>query len=255
MKNTFSLIAAFLSLTFVVGAFFAAPVSADHAWGNYHWGRTANPFTLKLGDNVTSVWDSYLRTASAQWTASSVLDTEVVSGVTNPKRCAPSGGLIEVCNSAYGKNGWLGIAQIWVNGDHIGQGTVKLNDTYFKTAAYNTPAWKNLVMCQEVGHTFGLDHQDEVFDNANLGTCMDYTNNPLANQYPNLHDYEQLDTLYSHVDGFTTIGQVLSGKAQGEYFGRNEWGKMLKDNGHVASFVRELGNGQKVFTHVIWAHE
>jgi hypothetical protein len=27
--------------------------------GNYHWARTSNPFTLKLGDNVSSAWDSY----------------------------------------------------------------------------------------------------------------------------------------------------------------------------------------------------
>ena len=52
----------------------------------------------------------------------------------------------------------------------------EVNDTYFNTAKYNTPVWRNLVMCQEVGHTLGLDHQDEIFDNVNLGTCMDYTN-------------------------------------------------------------------------------
>lgn len=27
---------------------------ASHSWGNYHWARTANPFTLKVGNNVTS---------------------------------------------------------------------------------------------------------------------------------------------------------------------------------------------------------
>ncbi len=35
-------------------------------------------------------------------------------------------------------------------------------------------------MCQEIGHDFGLDHQDENFNNPNLGTCMDYTNDPLG---------------------------------------------------------------------------
>ena len=33
--------------------------SASHSCGNYHWARTANPFTLKLGDNVSSAWDSW----------------------------------------------------------------------------------------------------------------------------------------------------------------------------------------------------
>ena len=41
----------------------AGPLSANHAWGSYHWARTANPFTLDVGDNVTSAWDSYLKTA------------------------------------------------------------------------------------------------------------------------------------------------------------------------------------------------
>jgi hypothetical protein len=40
-----------------------------------------------------------------------------------------------------------------------------VNDTYFNTPKYDTSAWRNLVMCQEVGHTLGLDHQDEDFDN------------------------------------------------------------------------------------------
>jgi len=83
---------------------------------------------------------------------------------------------VEVCNAAYGTNGWLGVAQIWVSRRHIVQGTTKVNDTYFSTGKYNTPAWRQMVMCQEVGHTFGLVHQDENFNNTNLGTCMDYTN-------------------------------------------------------------------------------
>ena len=35
-------------------------VYATHSWGSYHWARTLNPFTLKLGDNVSSIWDAYL---------------------------------------------------------------------------------------------------------------------------------------------------------------------------------------------------
>src|SRR3989338_7937410 len=196
---------------------------ADHSWGGYHWARSANPFTLKLGDNV-STWDSYLGTTSSDWSVSTVLDTEVVPGNTNalkgkntPRNCVPTNGRVEVCNSTYGKNGWLGVAQIWVSGGHITQGTVKVNDTYFNTAKYNTPAWKNLVMCQEVGHTLGLDHQNETYDTPNLGTCMDYTNDPdgtlsnpyqLSNEHPNAHDYSQLETIYAHLE--TTFNSVFS---------------------------------------------
>ncbi|HXG40454.1 MAG TPA: hypothetical protein VNJ28_05885, partial [Candidatus Limnocylindrales bacterium] len=194
----------------VGAALVPASVGASHSWGPYHWARTANPFTVTLGDNVSATWDSYLAEASSDWTASSVLDTTVAPGRTRPKPCRPTSGRVEVCSAAYGGTGWLGVAQIWVSSSHITQATVKVNDTYFNTATYNTPAWRRLVMCQEVGHTFGLDHQDETFDNPTLGTCMDYTNDPdgpPSNEHPNAHDYEQLETIYAHLDSTTTIRQ------------------------------------------------
>jgi len=115
-----------LSLAAVMGLILVAAESASafHPWGNYHWGRTANPFTLKLGDNVTSQWDAHLVTASDDWTVSSVLDTTIVSGAAgNVRRCTPPNGRVEVCNSKYGFNGWLGVAGIYIDSDnHILKG-------------------------------------------------------------------------------------------------------------------------------------
>jgi hypothetical protein len=234
-------------------------VQADHAWDEYHWARTSNPFTLKVGDNLSSAWDPYLQTTISDWSTSTVLDLVAVAGNTMPKRCKPSMGQIEVCNSTYGKNGWLGIAQIWASGNHIVQAATKLNDTYFNTAKYNLPAWKNLVMCQEVGHTFGLDHQDENFSNPNLGSCMDYTNDPSSNQHPNQHDYEELESIYAHLDSTTTSsatpGTMPADIAQGTFDNRSEWGKQLKDNGRVALFERDFGHQRRIFTFVIWAQD
>jgi hypothetical protein len=228
--------------------------SANHSWGGYHWSRTSNPFTLKLGDNVTSAWDGYLNTASSDWSASSVLNTTIVAGGSKGRNCKATTGRVEVCNGAYGNNGWLGIASISITGGvHITKGTVRLNDTYFNTAAYNSPAWRNLVMCQEVGHTFGLDHQDENFNNANLGTCMDYTNNPSSNQHPNAHDYAQLETIYAHLDSTTTVGAATpggSGRADA-----NDWGQLVRTSpdGRLATYLKDLGAGQLIVTFVIWA--
>lgn len=257
MKGLLAAFFAFLLIFLAVGT-----IKANHSWGGYHWARTSNPFTLKLGDNLTSSWDSYLATASSDWSQSSVLDTTVVSGVSNPKNCKPSAGRVEVCNSRYGNNGWLGIAQIWISGgEHITQGTTKMNDTYFNTSRYNTPSWRQLVVCQEVAHTFGLDHQDENFDNANLGTCMDYTSNPVGNEHPNAHDYEELETIYAHLDSFTTVSQTLGQISrqiakqipEENLDNPGEWGRVVRDNGHVAVFERDFGFGNKVVTHVIWA--
>jgi hypothetical protein len=239
--------------------------SANHQWGNYHWARTSNPFTIKLGDSVSSAWDAYLSTASSDWSASQVLNTTIIgSNGTSVRKCTPTTGRVEICNTTYGRNGWLGIASIWANGDHITQGSVKMNDTYFNMAQYNTPAWRRLVMCQEVGHTFGLDHQDENFSNTNLGTCMDYTNDPdggqqgASNEHPNSHDYAELESIYQHVDSTTTVG--FSAGLSGQDIDTNdqrEWGQAIRANnaGRPILFERDLGQGRRLFTFVYWAEE
>lgn len=235
---------------------FLTPMNANHSWNGYHWARQSNPFTVYLGNNVSSDWGPILNTTASDWSKSTVLDTVVAAGGSSQKRCRPTTGRVEVCDSTYGNNGWLGVAQIWLNGTHITQGTVKLNDTYFNTSKYNTTAWRNLVSCQEVGHTLGLDHQDENFNNANLGTCMDYTNDPSTNQHPNQHDYDELVTIYSHLDSTTTVSQTpASTPATGNDAEPGSWGRLVSSsaNGRSETYELDLGNGKKVVTHVTWA--
>ena len=246
--------------TAAVLAALAAPGSAlaNHSWGGYHWARTANPFTVELDNNLTSAWTSYLSTASSDWTSSSVLNTTILSGSFGSKTsCTPTTGHVEVCNASYGNTGWLGIASISVTGSvHITRAYVKVNDTYFAQAQYNTVAYRNLVMCQEVGHTFGLDHQDTTQTNANLGTCMDYTNSPAgppSNEHPNAHDYAELETIYAHLDSTsTTLAPNVATVAGGDNVA--SWGKRVQGtNRGAATYVRDLGGDQKVITFVPWA--
>jgi hypothetical protein len=268
------LLAFFVTFVFVA---LTAVTSANHSWGNYHWARTSNPFTLQVGDNVNSTWDPYLDEAISDWTASSVLNLVKVAGGTRARQCKATSGRIEACNASYGNNGWLGIAQIWISGSHITQAITKVNDTYFNTAQYNTPAWRRLVMCQEIAHDFGLDHQDENFNNANLGSCMDYTNDPdggaggasnndPSNEHPNSHDYNQLATIYGHTDSSSTVGQTIFGHQDAigqappamndmDFDGPRQWGRLIRSSpqGRVQLYVLDFGNGHKVFTHVLWA--
>jgi len=233
---------------------------ATHSWNNYHWARTSNPFTIKLGDNVSSTWDSYLATTSSDWSLSSVLDTVIVDGSTRPRSCKAKSGQGEVCSAKYGNTGWLGIASIYLtSGSHISAGTVKVNDTYFNTSTYNTPAWRNLVMCQEVGHIFGLDHQDENFNNPPLGTCMDYSSNPEPNQHPNAHDYEQLELIYEHVDDFTSVAASRVGISPQAMYdldlaGPGQWGQLvdMSPDGRTSTFRLDFGHGNQIITFVIW---
>jgi hypothetical protein len=255
-----------LTALMLVAAFAAVPGSAiaDHSWGNYHWARKSNPFTLKVGDNVSSAWDAYLNEAISDWNASIVLDLTKVAGGTKPRNCRATAGRVEVCDATYGNNGWLGIASIWISGTHITQGTAKMNDTYFNTASYNTPAWRRLVMCQEIAHAFGLDHQDENFTNGNLGSCMDYTSDPdgpPSNEHPNSHDFSQLETIYAHLDSTTTISATtLAGKMPPamrdiDITGPGHWGRLIHSShgGWKETYELDFGGGHKIITHVIWA--
>ena len=273
---------------------------ATHSWGGYHWARTTSSFTLQLGNNLSGTWPQYLSNAKdggndssslklsrTGWNFSNVLDLSIVGGNagSNLRKCPPTNGRVEVCNYNYGTNGWLGVAQIWLTGGHIYQGTVKLNDSYFNNSRYpkyNSAPWRNLVICQEVGHTFGLDHQDESFSLPNLGTCMDYTSDPTAlsdilprqdNEFPNDHDYQELADIYKHTnDGTTTVlnsPSAPSGPGKGKMppaltdpdsdepvrLGTAQWGKLVHstNNGRTERFELDLGGGHKVVTHVIWA--
>ncbi len=217
----------------------AAPAAASHSWGSYHWARTANPFKLNIGDRMTSTWDSKLGTASADWDLpkSFVLDTNVLGGLTATKNCRAVTGRTEACNGNYGYNGWLGLAQIWVSGTHITAGTAKANDTYL--ASSYTETNRQHVLCQEVGHLFGLGHTSE--DGSDQQTCMDYSND-LGNPSPNQHDYDQLAAIYAHTDSTTTVGTQSTSSPR--FKGRV---KRVKPD----LYVEDFGNGNK---RLVWVH-
>lgn len=261
-----------LAVTAVVFSLFliAGPltqVSANHSWGSYHWERSSNPLQLAIGNNVTQQWQASFDMALSDWNQSSVLSLSEIAGSTSTRQCKADVGEVEVCNDTYGYNGWLGIAGISISGSHIVSGYVKLNDSYYNSPSYDTPAWRNLVMCQEIGHIFGLGHQDENFNNANLNTCMDYTSDPTSNQHPNRHDYDQLESIYAHLDGGGGGGGgdtggggppdcrgrgCKNGKAQVDLSDPREWGRVVEtdDQGRPILYLRELGNGMKHFTHI-----
>ena len=244
-----------LALAITAFAAIAGTATASHSWGGYHWARTANPFTIKVIDANTSAWDSHLNKAIADWNNAAVsppwegpIVLKVVKeelGVED-KRCRPVAGKVKSCNGAYGKNGWLGLAQIWVSGVHISQGTAKMNDSYLSAASY-TETKRQHVICQEIGHTWGLGHQDEL--GKDLGTCMDYAT-ALDNPGPNYHDFEQLAAIYRLPDSSTTIATGLAGNGSAKPV------RVERNDRIAASIITEhFRDGSQRITHVFWALE
>lgn len=264
----------------ILGA--AVPASANHSWGGYHWANgTTGQLVVKRALSSAN-WTTLVNAAMADWEGKplSFAITDAPAG-TSRRKCSPSSGQTLICNDSYGQRGWLGIASIWASGVHITQATTKLNDTYFNMTRYNDDAWRRMVACQEVGHNWGLDHQDEAFGNVNLGTCMDYTNAPAGGVYnnfnygpsnvrPNNDDYSHLTGFYNHPDsiaaatnfgvrevGRPVISDVPAGfnSAVGETAA--EWGRAIHrdSKGRPDVFEKDFGNGFRRLTHVFWALE
>ena len=246
---------------------------ATHSWGGYHWARTTPQFTLKLGNNMTTAdWRAHLAQTSSDWNSgNSAVLTAIVAGTSN-KRCSMVAGTTQVCNGTYGNNGWLGLASINITGGtHITQGSAKMNDTYFNTSTYNNPNEREHVVCQEVAHTFGLDHQST--DGSSQNSCMDYFSNTGANATstlstrPNAHDFDELSIIYAHLDSTTTVAMIAAQVAaftQGPAAaGRDisddpqSWGQLVRQspNGRSSHYERENGDGSRNVTHVYWTLE
>jgi hypothetical protein len=249
------------ALTLIALLSFPITSTANHSWGNYHWARTANPFNLRVVDSNTADWDDNLNQANSDWSTSTVLNLIYEAGddaSRTRKRCPMIAGKVRSCNAAYGFNGWLGLATINITGGvHITQGSAKMNDSYFAGGGYNETNRQH-VMCQEIGHTFGLDHQSE--SGADLNTCMDYAN-ALDNPSPNAHDYQQLQTIYSHLDTTTTVGFSVFGTKENPFEddpdAPHNWGRLVSQsaNGRSSYYERENADGTKRATHVFWTRE
>ncbi len=238
--------------------YFPSGTGATNSWGGYHWARTANPFTLKVVDSNTVDWDDNRLATITDWSTSNVLDLTNEAGDSSSnarKRCVMITGKIHSCNAAYGNNGWLGLASINITGGvHITQGSAKMNDSYFNGGGYSETNRQH-VMCQEIGHTFGLDHQST--SGADLNTCMDYAS-ALDNPRPNAHDYDELGIIYAHLDSFTTIG--FAAAAANSFVDEDapeNWGRLVSQskNGRSSTYERDNWDGTRKATHVFWTNE
>lgn len=182
---------------------FVMTVNAGHTWNRYHWATTDGIVHLPSVNKVTSDWITSYKTSLDKWEISAHIDHSTRengdSSASSRETCSPTLGKIVTCNYSYGNNGWAGLASINLDRKrHITQGVAKMNDYYM----VNDPVdYRNHVMCQEIGHLYGLGHTSE--NGSSQQTCMDYSDD-INSQWPNGHDYDTLASIYNHFDNYAT---------------------------------------------------
>lgn len=238
-------------------ALFAMAANAEHSWSTYHWATTDGTVHLPSVDRVTPDWQMSYEDSLAMWNSTHIdnVNEQGDESSKTRKRCTAELGKMVTCNAAYGRNGWAGLASINLDSNgHITQGVAKMNDTYM--ANYGE-VYRNHVMCQEIGHVYGLGHTSE--DGSSQSTCMDYSSSTNASsQWPNAHDFEQLALMYNHDDGYATAtdtgGTVDPTPCRG---GPKKCGSgfsvKIMQNKHSQIWVTPGANGSTWVTHVTLA--
>ena len=215
----------------------AAPsdARAEHQWKNasgsvgYHWKRVdVDPLVLKVQDNhdvyddglFYADWPAIFQDVIAAWSVSDYNPpTNNQYGGTHLDLSVVNKGKahIQSYNGYYGNTGWLGLARISIRDfeGHIGSGEAYVNEYYIKDYhpsydGFDQPEEWRAVMCQEIGHDFGLGHT--------LGnTCMNTVTRPLRYETPNDHDaYELTSMMHNHGDGGTSPGKLKLCNKQGK---------------------------------------
>lgn len=189
-------------------------MATNHQWNKYHWNKTsAAALVLNVGDCHSANWSAILLDVLSQgyggaWPEGStdpdpLIDHWSQAGSPNlslqPVSCGDKSANIKSYNDDYGDNGWLGLATIWTTlgkNKHITKGETKVNEYYITLAGYSgfdeDIEWHH-VLCQELGHTLGVDH-------VVATTCMNTDTRPLRYPEPNTGDATLLSSssMYGH---------------------------------------------------------
>jgi len=175
--------------TLLIAALIAASLAgasiagADHSWDGNHW-ASSDLSPTAVDKTSSSLYD--VPAAVQEWAA---LGTAIQPAITG-------GSTGDITVSEGFSVFWLGQARIWIENGHITKGEVKLNTRLISGYA-GAAAVADHVLCQELGHILGLDHnRDGAVGGSPDDTCMNDAGHLGEYTTPNGHDTGQLNLIY-----------------------------------------------------------
>mmetsp|Transcript_15879 Transcript_15879/g.23359 ORF Transcript_15879/g.23359 Transcript_15879/m.23359 type:complete len:383 (-) Transcript_15879:148-1296(-) len=153
---------------------------------------------LNVLNSLEDHWDMLFYVATNEWNSGSDAVALKVERIEADKTCGEEIGYLKVCNGNYGATNWRGLNQILMQDGYIIASVAKLNEYYLEFASDDR---RQYTMCHEIGHGLGLGHTDEIYNNADLGDCMDYTDTPENNKRPGKRNFETLRNMYGTLQG------------------------------------------------------
>ena len=199
------------------------------------WPSNSYGLRITMINALNDSWQSTFNIAVANWNSGNPIAVRISEEAgTYDKDCKAPEGKIIVCNGDYGETKWRGITESLSNYDGLISAEAKMNEFYLLNMGL--AAWQytmchelgmsSLICCLSFflssvivvagyehlflshtklytefeillkGHTIGLAHTDEDFENEDLGDCMDYTDNLDANKQPTALNFNTLLELY-----------------------------------------------------------
>lgn len=147
---------------------------------------------LTLRNALDDTWQKEFEYAVSDWQESDSLELSTEQ-VAVDHTCQRVDGVMVVCNANFGATGWVGINENSILRGKIVSSVAKMNEYYLRNADFDH---RRFTMCHELGHGFGLPHTDEDPYNANLGDCLDYTDDPSENVLPGEVNMDKLRGMY-----------------------------------------------------------
>jgi hypothetical protein len=225
--------------------------NATNEWDNGRRGEGGLDLTIE--NALDDDWKVEFDAAIGDWeNGSPDALTLTTTRVDVDHNCTQKTGVMKVCNGNYGATGWLGINEVLIQSGFIFSSVAKMNEYYLLNAEY---VERQYTMCHEIGHGFGLPHTDENFYNADLGNCMDYTDNPEANMRPDVTNYNRLASVYGTVTrrlmggGKSIVASTAVGGNEVTIPRELSPNKLAKYEAAIAELEQELSKGPEELWH------